>query len=81
MSKNSDELCWEREKRAMDAIQLRIPDRVPVIANVGYLPARYGGTTCEAAWYDFDKWFEACKKTLMDFQPDFGALALLRSSG
>ncbi len=72
MNKTTEELRWEREERAMDAIELRIPDRVPVIANVGYLPAKYAGTTCEAAWYDFDSWFEACKKTLKDFEPDFG---------
>lgn len=72
MKKTPEALCQEREKRATDAIELRIPDRVPVMANAGYFPAKYGGITCSAAWYDFDSWFEACKKTLRDFEPDFG---------
>jgi hypothetical protein len=71
MIKTLEELRWEKEKRAVDAIELRIPDRVPVIAGMGYFPAKYTGITCEAAWYDYDKWLAACKKTLQDFQPDF----------
>ena len=33
----------EREKRIMDAIQLRIPDRVPINCPMGYFPAKYAG--------------------------------------
>lgn len=70
MKKSPEQLCQEREKRIMDAIQLKIPDRVPVISGIGYFPAKYTGITCEAAWYDYDKWLSAYKKTLTDFQPD-----------
>jgi hypothetical protein len=72
MTIDLEQLCWEKEKRVMDAIELRVPDRVPVIASIGYFPAKYTGIPCEAAWYDFDRWFEACQKTMRDFQPDFG---------
>jgi hypothetical protein len=60
----------EREKRVTDAIKLKIPDRVPVIAGMGYFPAKYTGITCETAWYDYDAWLSAYKATLKEFQPD-----------
>jgi hypothetical protein len=69
-AKSAEELCREREQRVMDAIQLKIPDRVPVITGMGYFPAKYTGITCDAAWYDYDKWTAAYKRTLPDFQPD-----------
>jgi hypothetical protein len=70
LNKSAEELCREREQRVMDAIQLKIPDRVPVVTGMGYFPARYTGTTYQAAWYDYDKWVAAYKKTLPDFHPD-----------
>src|ERR1035437_6623300 len=70
MEESVKKLYLEREKRVMDAINLKIPDRVPIIAGIGYFPARYTGITCEAAWYDYDGWLAAYKKTLQDFQPD-----------
>ena len=70
MDKTPEELRREREQRIVDAINLRVPDRVPVLAGMGYFPATYTGITFETAYYDFDKWLEACKKTLQDFQPD-----------
>jgi hypothetical protein len=69
-AKTGKQLRDEREKRIMDAIQLRIPDRVPVHCPMGYFPAKYTGIPFSAAYYDFDAWYEAYKKTLEDFQPD-----------
>jgi hypothetical protein len=69
-NKTADELCIERERRVMDAIQLKTPDRVPVISGMGYFPAKYTGITCKAAWYDYNAWVAAYKKTLPHFQPD-----------
>jgi hypothetical protein len=60
----------EREKRIMDAIQLRIPDRVPVMCPLGYFPAKFTGIPFSAAYYDFDAWYQACKITLEYLQPD-----------
>ena len=70
MEKTGKQLRKEREKRIMDAIQLRMPDRVPVICAMGYFPAKYTGIPCSAAYYDFDAWYAAYEKTLRDFQPD-----------
>jgi hypothetical protein len=68
--KTGKQLRKEREKRIMDAVQLRIPDRIPIICSMGYFPAKYAGIPCSAAYYDYDAWYAAYKKTLQDFQPD-----------
>jgi len=70
MNKAAEALCREREKRISDAIQLKMPDRVPIICAMGYFPAKYTGIPCSAAYYDFDAWYDAYRKTLRDFQPD-----------
>ena len=68
--KSAQELFEEREKRVSDAIALRMPDRVPVQLFVGYFAAKYAGITCEAAYYDAEKWHQANRKTIVDFEPD-----------
>jgi len=68
--KTTEELYQEREKRVSDAIQLKIPDRVPIEMSFGYFPGKYLGITCKPAYYDFDTWLEATKKTILDFEPD-----------
>jgi len=68
--KTGRQLRQEREKRIMDAIQLKVPDRVPVMCPMGYFPAKYTGIPCSAAYYDYDAWYDAYRKTLQDFKPD-----------
>jgi uroporphyrinogen-III decarboxylase len=68
--KSPQELRREREQRITDAINLRIPDRVPVSCELGFFAARYAGMPCSAAYYDYDSWLDAYRKTLRDFQPD-----------
>jgi hypothetical protein len=70
MEKSAKQLREEREKRIWDAIELRIPDRVPVSCPLGFFPAKYVSIPCSAAYYDYDAWYAACKKTLQDFKPD-----------
>ncbi len=70
MSQTARQLRREREKRITDAIQLRLPDRVPIICAMGYFPAKYAGIPCSAAYYDFDAWYAAYEKALKVFQPD-----------
>ena len=70
-NRTTEQLRKEREKRIDDAIDLKIPDRVPIVASFSYFPARYvPGVTCEDALYAPEKWKEACKKTIVDFAPD-----------
>jgi uroporphyrinogen-III decarboxylase len=68
--KTPQELRREREQRITDAINLKIPDRVPVSCELGFFVAKYAGIPCSAAYYDFDAWLAAYRKTLKDFQPD-----------
>jgi hypothetical protein len=70
MGKPPEELYREREKRVTDAVQLKIPDRIPVMLELSYFPAKYTGITCEAAFYNYDLWLKAYCKTVQDFAPD-----------
>ncbi len=70
MEKTAEQLYAERDKRVMDTIHMKIPDMVPVQVSPAYFPAGYTGISNEAAYYDYDAWLEAYKKTLLDFKPD-----------
>ncbi|UCG67350.1 MAG: hypothetical protein JSW12_10360 [Deltaproteobacteria bacterium] len=76
MGKTPEELYQEREKRVTDTIHHKIPDRVPVMLELNYFPAKYAGITCEAAFYDYDKWLSATCKTALDFEPDLAWLSV-----
>lgn len=84
MEKTGSKLFEERAKRIRDAIQLRIPDRVPVwFQDAGYFPAKYGNITCEEALFESDKLFASYRKMLLDYQPDlyFGPGQSIRTPG
>jgi len=68
--KTPQQLFQERNKRINDAIQLKVPDRVPVEMSFGYFPAKYAGMPCSVVYYEPEKWLAAVKKTVVDFQPD-----------
>ena len=70
MEKTTEQLYREREKRVDDAVKLKKPDRIPVMVELSYFPATYTGLTFEAAWYDYDRWLDACKKATTDYEPD-----------
>jgi hypothetical protein len=70
MGKTPEALFREREARFNDAVQLREPDRVPVMCHSGFFPAYYAGITCEEAMYDRDKVMAAWTKFVEDFEPD-----------
>jgi hypothetical protein len=74
MEKTVEELYREREKRVTDTIKFKIPDRVPVMLELSYFPAKYTGITCKAAYDDYDAWLHACCKTVRDFEPDISQL-------
>ena len=72
MEKTAEELFKEREKRIHDAVQLKEPDRVPIVSFGGFFAAKYAGFTCKEAMYDREKAVEATLRYLQDFQPDLG---------
>lgn len=59
-----------RARRVADVIQLKVPDRVPVVPSFGMFPALDNGFTCEDVMNDYEKATEAWLKTLDDFKPD-----------
>jgi uroporphyrinogen-III decarboxylase len=65
------QILYEKEKRIMDAIRMKIPDRVPIICGMGYFPGKNTGTPFSAAYYDYRAWYSAYKKTLKSFKADF----------
>jgi hypothetical protein len=70
MTNAPEQLYKERAQRVEDAIQLKVPDRVPVALSLGYFPAKYAAVTCADAFYNPLKWKEAAVKTVVDFEPD-----------
>jgi hypothetical protein len=69
-SATAQRLYAEREKRVTDAIESRLPDRVPIIVRFHFFPARYAGTTVQAMMYDGPQAEEAYWKAVRDFEPD-----------
>jgi hypothetical protein len=72
----AEEAYKRRAGRVADAIQLKLPDRVPVVPSFGMFPAFDNGYTSEEVMFDHEKAHKAWMKTLADFEPD-----LFRGSG
>lgn len=72
MDKTPEELFKERQKRVLDAMHLKVPDRVPIITFGGFFASKYAGFTFKDAMYDQEKAVEATLRYLQDFQPDTG---------
>jgi hypothetical protein len=70
ISPEAEQAYRERATRIKDAIQLKVPDRVPVIPSVGFFPAHYAGITTQEAMYDYEKSCQAYEKYTFDFAPD-----------
>ncbi|MFC2038407.1 uroporphyrinogen decarboxylase family protein [Chloroflexota bacterium] len=68
--KTGAQLVIEKEKRIHDAIQMKIPDRVPIICGMSYFPGKNAGVPFSAAYYDYEAWFKAYQETLRDFRAD-----------
>lgn len=69
--KTPEELYEEREKRVMDAIHLREPDRVPVSVYFDQFPLYYfAGASPSAIFYDMPVYRQMLIRTLVEFEPD-----------
>ncbi len=66
--KSAAELYEERERRTRDAIELRVPDRVPYTANINV--QTYTGVPNSAGYYDPTSFKWAMRKIAIDFEPD-----------
>ena len=70
MDTNIDKLYQERLKRYTDAIELKMPDRVPVTASFYFFPARYYGCTMADMMYDPKVLWDMHMKATLEFEPD-----------
>jgi hypothetical protein len=70
VAKTAEELYKEREKRVSDAVQLKVPDRVPFASMFHFFPAVYAGVNFEQVMYDYDKLAEVSKRVIVDFELD-----------
>jgi uroporphyrinogen-III decarboxylase len=80
MAAAKEQAFKERERRLMDAVALKTPDRVPISIGLNYHPAKFAGTTTWAAWYDFPTWKEAYIKAAEYLAPD-RVFVVLNQSG
>ncbi|MEK7354349.1 MAG: uroporphyrinogen decarboxylase family protein [Chloroflexota bacterium] len=65
-----ERLYQERQKRLWDAIEMKQPDRVPVIFGWPDFAAKYGGLPYSAFYYDVIPWKMAYTRMMVDFEPD-----------
>lgn len=79
--KTVEEIYAEREKRVRDAIELRVPDRVPVTVFTGTFAARHAGLPLSSQYYNQAAYYEACKQALIEYEPDTGGAAVTANSG
>ncbi len=70
MGKTPEELLQERTRRIKYAVELKQPDRVPFAPFFSFFPAKYTGITNQEYMHDYEKMKIACKKAILDFQPD-----------
>lgn len=70
MDVTPQKLYEEREKRILDAIALKEPDRVPIVPLFAFFNCYYSGITPGEAYRDPDKAISAWRKTILDFEPD-----------
>lgn len=60
----------QRAQMIKDAIQLKKPERVPIVPWWGVYPLHYSGIVVQDAMYDYDKLGKAFRKFNADFMPD-----------
>ena len=70
----AERLYQEREQRVMNAIALKKPDRVPVLALFGSSAAKWAGITAREEACDVGKYMEANFRMNVEFQPDMATL-------
>ncbi len=63
-------LYAQRQKRLMDAIELREPDRLPAILFSHFWVARYAGMSFREAMYDYEGLAAAVRQAVADLEPD-----------
>lgn len=70
VGKTPEQLLVERQQRVSDAIQLKQPDRVPLMMGIGYKLAEMGGLTKQELYENPEKAQELLEKAALRYKPD-----------
>ena len=70
VGKSPEQLFAERNTRMTDALQLKQPDRIPIMLGVGYMVAEMYGVTRQEQHENSEKEIELLTKAAQHFQPD-----------
>ena len=70
MDSDNQKKYQRREKRILDAIALREPDRVPIVPLFAFFNCYFSGISPREAYQDPHKAVAAWRKTIQHFQPD-----------
>jgi hypothetical protein len=62
-----------RYQRIMDCVNLKQPDRMPVVLYATFWLAKYGGISCKDLMHDYDKLMEVSERAVLEFEPDVTA--------
>jgi hypothetical protein len=68
--KGAGQLLAERAKRLEDALNLRKPDRIPIMLPASYLLAELAGITKQELHENMEKAQKALEKVALEYQPD-----------
>ncbi len=69
-NKSHQQLFKERQQRIQDALQLRKPDRIPIMLPMGYLLAEIGGITKQELHDNAEKAQMLLERAAQEYQPD-----------
>lgn len=67
------QLLEQRTRRVQAAYDLRVPDRVPISVNFGYMLAHLGGITCQELESNHRKAQELLEKYALYYEPDIAS--------
>lgn len=70
MQKTAEQLREERAKRLQDAYDLKQPDRIPIVLNLGYMLSRLGGISNAELESNPDKSQALLEEYALYYQPD-----------
>ncbi len=70
VGKAPEQLLVERQQRVSDALQLKKPDRVPLLMGMGYKLAEMGGITKQTLYENPEKAQELLEKAALRYKPD-----------
>lgn len=68
--KTPEQLYAERQKRIWDAIEMKEPDRVPVILGGNDFASKYVGIPFSSSYYEPVRWKAGYTRMISDFEPD-----------